>query len=148
MIVTILLIVGGIFLIMDNDNHLVVSQSKKYLGVPYVWGGAEPNGMDCSGLTQLVYKDLGKTIPRQVTEQAENAPYQINVKGYSLEQLKQVLNIGDWIGLDYEEGGRYSHTGLYIGNNEVLHASSSAGKVVIVSLSSWWASNARKIYHY
>jgi peptidoglycan DL-endopeptidase CwlO len=49
----------------------VVSEARKYLGVPYVWGGTDPkSGLDCSGLVQLVYKNLGVDLPRVSYEQA------------------------------------------------------------------------------
>ena len=47
----------------------------KYLGVPYVWGGTDPkNGLDCSGLVQLVYKNLGFDLPRVSYQQADGRP--------------------------------------------------------------------------
>ena len=49
----------------------VVAEARKYLGVPYVWGGTDPRkGLDCSGLVQLVYKNLGVELPRVSYEQA------------------------------------------------------------------------------
>mgnify|MGYP001191499620 CR=1 FL=1 len=48
----------------------VVAMAKKYIGVPYVWGGTNPaTGMDCSGFTQRVFKDLGIESPRAVSDQ-------------------------------------------------------------------------------
>src|SRR5687767_7265490 len=49
---------GGLTGGVTGDD--VVSEAKKYLGVPYVWGGTDPaKGLDCSGMIQLVYKNLG-----------------------------------------------------------------------------------------
>src|SRR4051794_2390894 len=53
------------------DGARVVAEAKKYLGVPYVWGGTDPKkGLDCSGLVQLVYRNLGVELPRVSYQQA------------------------------------------------------------------------------
>src|SRR3954451_13797010 len=47
------------------SEDAVVAEARKYLGVPYVWGGTDPQkGLDCSGFVQLVYKNLGYDLPR------------------------------------------------------------------------------------
>ena len=49
----------------------VVADARKYLGIPYVWGGTDPaKGLDCSGLVQRVYADLGIDLPRVSQDQA------------------------------------------------------------------------------
>jgi cell wall-associated NlpC family hydrolase len=54
-----------------GDGDAVVSDARKYLGVPYVWGGTDPaKGLDCSGLVQRVYQDLGISLPRVAADQA------------------------------------------------------------------------------
>lgn len=55
----------------DASGAAVTAEAKKYLGVPYVWGGTDPKkGLDCSGLVQLVYKNLGINLPRVAGQQA------------------------------------------------------------------------------
>ena len=54
-----------------SPGDAVVAEAKKYLGLPYVWGGTDPEkGLDCSGLVQQVYKKLGFDLPRVSAEQA------------------------------------------------------------------------------
>jgi cell wall-associated NlpC family hydrolase len=48
----------------------VVSDAKQYLGIPYVWGGESTSGLDCSGLVQKTYADLGIKLPRVAADQA------------------------------------------------------------------------------
>ena len=56
----------------STSGEAVVAAAKKYLGVPYVWGGTDPaKGLDCSGLVQQVYEDLGYDLPRVSYQQAE-----------------------------------------------------------------------------
>jgi hypothetical protein len=97
----------------------VVTEAKKYLGVPYVWGGTDPaKGLDCSGFTQLVYKNLGISIPRVSQDQAK-----VGTAVPSLAEAKP----GDLIVLD---GG--GHVGIYVGNGQMIHAPHT-GDVVKIS---------------
>jgi cell wall-associated NlpC family hydrolase len=50
-------------------NARLISEAKRFIGVPYVYGGESPYGFDCSGLTQYVYRKLGKHIPRTADDQ-------------------------------------------------------------------------------
>lgn len=94
----------------------------KYLGVPYVWGGCSPSGFDCSGFVQTVYKENNINLPRT-----------------TLELLKQPKSIarkkGDLVLFAMPNGGR--HVGIYLGQNKMIHASSTRG-VVVEEISSYW----------
>ena len=86
----------------------VVAAAEKYLGVPYVFGGEDGSGMDCSGLVQRVYADLGIEVPRLVSGQMT-----IGTEVASLAEAKP----GDLI---VTGGG--DHILIYAGNNQVIHA--------------------------
>lgn len=97
----------------------LVTDAKKYLGVPYQWGGTDPStGLDCSGFTQLVAKENGITLPRTAAQQAK-----VGTEVPSLDQAKP----GDLVVL---EGG--SHIGIYVGDGKMIHAP-KAGDVVKIS---------------
>jgi cell wall-associated NlpC family hydrolase len=86
----------------------VVADAKKYLGVPYRWGGTNPaTGLDCSGLVQRVMKDLGVTMPRTVAQQR-------NVG-------QPVDSIADAKPGDLLVFGSH-HIGIYLGQGKMLHA--------------------------
>lgn len=98
----------------------IVSEAKKYIGVPYLWGGTTPGGFDCSGFTQYVLKQCGISIPRTTELQYTFGTY----------ISKSQLQPGDLVFLQntYREG--ISHVGIYIGNGQMIHASSSKGVTV------------------
>ncbi|KTR40984.1 hypothetical protein NS263_05945 [Curtobacterium oceanosedimentum] len=96
----------------------VVEDAKKYLGVPYVFGGTTRSGMDCSGLVQTVFKDLGVTMPRVVPDQAD--------MGVSVGSLKDAKP-GDLIVPKGEQ-----HIVIYVGDGKVLHAPRPGKDVRIV----------------
>ena len=98
----------------------VVTYAKKYMGVPYLWGGVTPAGFDCSGFTSYVYREaLGKEIGRTTWNQIASG------KQVGLDQAK----VGDLI-IFY--GG--DHVGIYLGNGQVIHAPKPGESVKISSV--------------
>ncbi|MBS6868955.1 C40 family peptidase [Blautia producta] len=92
----------------------------QFVGNPYVWGGTSlTSGADCSGFVQSVYRNFGISLPRVAADQAQAGTR------VSLEQLQT----GDLI--FYADGGAIYHVVLYLGNGQVVHASSAATGIKI-----------------
>jgi cell wall-associated NlpC family hydrolase len=91
----------------DYDLSTIVSIAKKYLGAPYVYGGASPAGFDCSGFTQFVFAHVGISL-------AHSSSAQGRLTAIAPEAAKP----GDLILLN---GG--GHVGIYLGNGTFIHAS-------------------------
>ncbi len=89
----------------------VVDEAKKYLGVPYVWGGTDPKrGLDCSGMIQLVYKNLGYDIPR--------VSYQQATAGTAVKGGLAAAQPGDILAF----GSPVHHVGIYVGDGKMIEA--------------------------
>jgi len=108
-----------------NENGPDMSQVRKiafkYLNAPYLWGGRSPFGIDCSGLTQMVFKLLGIDLPRDAYLQAQSGTI-INL----INEAKE----GDLAFFENPEG-RITHVGIILNDGEIIHAS---GKVRIDKL--------------
>ena len=115
-----------------SSNYIsrrVIANAMNYIGVPYVFGGTSPAGFDCSGYVRYIFAMAGVSLPRMADEQYyTGAP----------------ISAGDMAPGDlgffstYEYGP--SHVGIYSGNGNFVHASSSRGVVVDSLASSYWSS--------
>jgi cell wall-associated NlpC family hydrolase len=93
------------------SEQSVVAEARTYLGVPYVWGGTDPQkGLDCSGLVQLVYKNLGIDLPR--------VSYQQATQGQKIANLDQARP-GDLLAFG---SPTVNHIAIYIGDGKMIHA--------------------------
>jgi len=112
---------------IDEMRKEIVDYAKKFLGVKYVYGGSTPKGFDCSGFVCYVYSHFGITL--------ERASRDMGRKGKTVS--KSDLKPGDLVFFDTNGGlNGINHVGIYIGNNQFIHASSaSTKKVTINSLS-------------
>jgi cell wall-associated NlpC family hydrolase len=106
-------------LVVDSDNNWLtprngepVEEARSYLGAPYEWGGMTERGIDCSGLVHMAYRRLGRLVPRDA-EQQEAA-------GRPVAEPRR----GD---LACYEG----HIAFWLGDGRILHASGTAGAVVV-----------------
>ena len=110
---------------IDNSNNTehetpsidkaqaIVNLATKQLGKPYVWGAEGPNSFDCSGLIYYVYKNaVGMSLPRTSIEQSRTGTT------VSMSNLKP----GDLIFSSTDGSGSVNHVGIYVGNNEMIHA--------------------------
>jgi cell wall-associated NlpC family hydrolase len=101
-----------------NNSYITTTDSfadlaMKFINSPYIWGGRIPSGIDCSGLTQLVYKIRGIAIPRDSWQQAES--------GKDVSFIDEAVP-GDLVFFDNERG-RISHVGMILSKGLVIHAS-------------------------
>ena len=94
-----------------NKVHLI-DTALIYLNTPYLWGGKSPFGIDCSGLTQMVYKLNGHGLLRDASQQAE--------QGEALSFIEE-SEPGDLAFFDNEDGV-ISHVGVIMENNYIIHA--------------------------
>lgn len=117
-----------------NLRHNLLETAKEYIGVPYVSGGTSRWGFDCSGYTQYVFNQLDIALDRTVLTQLSDG----------IIVAKEDLQCGDLVIFSYtgDNGGFASHIGIYVGNDQVIHASSSRG-VTISDLNSQYYT-----YHY
>lgn len=118
-----------------NDIEAITS---KYLGKKYVYGGNGPNGFDCSGFTSYILKTYygeylksrGINLPRTASAQATvgTSVGRENLQKGDLVFFDTAGRIGDNIG----------HVGIYLGNGQIIHASTSRGRIVTDKLSDWY----------
>lgn len=118
-------------------SNKIISNAMDYLGVPYVFGGTSPYGFDCSGYVQYVFANAGISLPRTADVQ-----YEVGMPISTTE-----LVAGDLVFFSTYTWGA-SHVGIYLGDNNFIHASSSRGISVDSLGSSYWSSHyigARRI---
>lgn len=100
-----------------NSKENIQETAKLFLNTPYLWGGKNILGIDCSGFVQVVYSLHGFLIPRDARDQEK--------EGESVLSLTEALPTDL---LFFEKNGKIIHVGIYMGDGKVIHAS---GKVRI-----------------
>jgi gamma-D-glutamyl-L-lysine dipeptidyl-peptidase len=106
------------------DTAGMLTLSKRFLGLPYTWGGSSSFGYDCSGFTQMLERRRGVLMPRDAHEQEAWT----GVAAVERENLEP----GDllFFGAD---AGEITHTGMYIGADEFIHATAHERPVIQIS---------------
>lgn len=114
-------VAGALATAPGATGQAVVQAASKYLGVPYVWGGTSAAGLDCSGLVQKAYGDLGISMPRVAADQAR-----MGTPVASLAQAKP----GDLLAF----GSPVDHIAIYVGDNKMIAAPQPGENVKIQSV--------------
>ncbi|SFV64576.1 NLP/P60 family protein [hydrothermal vent metagenome] len=117
------------------NKDQILNNAKKYLGGKYVWGGTQPKGFDCSGYVQYLYKKEGVALPRTAYAQSK----------VGMDVSRSKLKKGDLLFFltDKKRNIPITHVGMYIGNDQFIHAASKKKGIIISSLSK---SKYSKIY--
>lgn len=96
--------------------------SKKFMGLPYTWGGTSSYGFDCSGFVQMLFKEMGVIIPRNSRNQAAS-PLFVTVE-------RKDLQPGDLV---FFGTNRITHVGMYLGNDEFIHSGTNEIPVITIN---------------
>ena len=98
----------------------LIEYAKQFLGNPYVWGGTSlTRGADCSGFTMRIFEHFGYSLSRTSAAQSNNG------RRVSLSEIQP----GDL--LFYNHGSRIGHVAIYIGNGQIIHASTERTGIII-----------------
>ncbi|MBS1643881.1 MAG: C40 family peptidase [Bacteroidetes bacterium] len=106
---------------IESSAASFVTNAQSFLNAPYHWGGRSAAGIDCSGLVQMALKLCGKKYPRDASEQA--------LLGEDFHFLQEA-QAGDLAFFD-NELGKITHVGILLSSDTILHATDSAGRVVV-----------------
>ena len=118
--------VGKTYQISEIDKQKLLEDAKYFKGGKYVWGGTTPEGFDCSGYVQYLYKKHNINLPRTAWQQSK--------QGQVIEKHK--LQKGDLLFFltDKKRGIPITHVGIYIGNGNFIHAASKKKGIIISPL--------------
>lgn len=107
---------------LSIDRAVILAEAQRTLGTPYLFGGANDSGLDCSGLVQLSYSRAGIAVPRTSREQFATLP------------RVDAARPGDLLFFDTARGGKASHVGIYLGDGRMIHAPGRGRHVTTTSV--------------
>lgn len=115
--------------VYNVNNTSMINYAKTLIGTPYKWAGTTTAGFDCSGFIYYVFqKSQGITLPRITSQLYANTGLKVSSPSK-----------GDLVFFDTSSGKTgVSHVGIYIGNNQFIHASSSKGITITDMNNSYW----------
>jgi cell wall-associated NlpC family hydrolase len=105
----------------------IIEYAKSLQGVKYVHGGYSTKSLDCSGFTKFVFAKFGISLPRSSSAYS----------GVGTKVSRSDIRAGDILLFDGWGNSTLNHVGIYIGNGQFIHASTTKGKVVIQDLNSY-----------
>ena len=109
------------------NGNAIAQYALQFVGYPYVYGGSSPSGFDCSGFVRYVYSQKGYSVNRTASAQMDNGT------PVSYSQLQP----GDLVFFNNGNSSkRATHVGIYIGNGQFVHASTSTTGVIISDMNS------------
>ncbi len=134
---------GKTYHLTDADKKQLLEDAKYFKGGKYVWGGTTPQGFDCSGYVQYLYRKHHINLPRTAWAQSK--------KGISV--TKQNLQKGDLLFFltDKKRGIPVTHVGIYIGDDKFIHAASKKKGIIVSPLNTGHYANtfvsAKRVLH-
>lgn len=125
---------GGIERSVDTSNYDVdeiITWAKTYLGTAHCMRGTSKKGIDCSGLMMVVHAKYGVKLPHSSHEQARYG---------KIIPHKNKLKKGDLVFFynSYNSANFITHAGMYLGENEFIHASASSGVIISSMDDAYW----------
>ena len=103
-----------------KEKESIIQSAKSFLGTKYKYAGLSKNGIDCSGLVFLAFKDVGVSIPKVSDAMAYEGKVVWNIKD---------LKPGDLVFFEktYNSRNTITHVGIHVENSTIIHAASSKG---------------------